>query len=322
MNSTWQTVIAAVVICMLAATGCAGPPAGPRGPEAAVSGEESSGGGSPGGEPGSETPEEPDGEPEPEAPGEPGGDPETPEKPGGGSSGPTEPGGSSSGSDGPPSEPADPSADGTPPEDPPAGGDLPGDWPGPDHVLALVNKTYALPEDYVPEDLVIPDVPFVLAMEEIKHMRAEAARALEDLFAAAGEEGYDLRARSGFRSYNTQKSLFDGYVQRHGREAADRFSARAGHSEHQTGLAMDITSPSVGLELKRSFGDTEEGRWVHENAHRFGFIIRYPRDGEDVTGYVYEPWHLRYVGPRAAKAIYEQDVTLEEYIFSLFDYDG
>lgn len=208
------------------------------------------------------------------------------------------------------------------PPDPPPGETPPGGLPGPDDMLVLVNKTYGLPEDYVPGDLIIPDVPFALAMEEIKHLRSEAARALEDLFAAAAEEGYELYARSGYRSYATQKSLYDGYVRRHGREAADRFSARPGHSEHQTGLAMDITSPSVDLELKRIFGDTEEGRWVAENAHRFGFIIRYPRDREEVTGYTYEPWHLRYVGPGDAAAIFEQGATLEQYTADLYRPEG
>ena len=118
--------------------------------------------------------------------------------------------------------------------------------------------------------------------------------------AAYNEKGYELIARSGYRSYDTQVMLYDRYVKEDGVEAADTYSARPGHSEHQTGLTIDITSDSVHGGLTETFGETDEGKWVAENAHRFGFIIRYPENRVDETGYQYEPWHLRYVGTEAA----------------------
>lgn len=181
-------------------------------------------------------------------------------------------------------------------------------------ILALANKSNYLGEDYVPQDLVTVEVPTVLESEEINQLRQEASDALSDMFAAAEEENITLYARSGYRSYNTQIGLYENYKEAHGEEAADRFSAQPGASEHQTGLAMDVTSESVGLELSEEFGETEEGEWVRENAHEFGFIIRYPEDMEDITGYTYEPWHLRYLGEEVATDVYESGLTYEEYI--------
>ena len=186
--------------------------------------------------------------------------------------------------------------------------------------LILVNKEIALAEDYVPPNLTIPSVRFSQeGRAEIKHLQAAAAQALEELFAAAEEEDIILYAVSGYRSYALQKSVYNRHVQNSGQAYADRISARPGHSEHQTGLAMDITSKSVGFGLKTKFGETPEGQWVAENAHRFGFIIRYPEGKEDLTGYNYEPWHLRYVGKAAAQTIFEQDLILEEYIREYID---
>lgn len=182
-----------------------------------------------------------------------------------------------------------------------------------DSTAVLVNKQRSLPENYKPDDLVIPDVRFSAANEERKHLRKPAADALEDLFAAAEKDGIILYAVSGYRSYNTQTTLFNNYAQQHGREEALRFSAPPGTSEHQTGLAMDVSSENMGFTLDQSFGDTAEGRWIAQHAAEFGFIIRYPQEYEDVTGYMYEPWHLRYVGEDIAKQVTEQKVTLEHY---------
>lgn len=184
----------------------------------------------------------------------------------------------------------------------------------PDSVKALVNKQYALPEDYAPEDLVTVEVPTVLENPEIRQLRKVASDALTDMFAAAEEEGIILHARSGYRSYQTQVQLFNSYVENHGEEAANRYSARPGESEHQTGLAMDVTSESANYQLSEAFGSTPEGIWVEENAHEFGFIIRYPEGTEDITGYQYEPWHLRYFGEELAADIYESGLTYEEYL--------
>ncbi|MFC2947886.1 D-alanyl-D-alanine carboxypeptidase family protein [Virgibacillus sediminis] len=181
--------------------------------------------------------------------------------------------------------------------------------------LALVNKQQALPNDYTPEDLVVPDVRFPFEDDlPKKKMRKPAAEALMNLFQAAEQEDIELFAQSGYRSYERQDSLFTAYANENGEEAANKFSARPGESEHQTGLTMDITSASVNFELTTDFGETKEGKWVEENAAEHGFIIRYPEGKEHITGYQYEPWHLRYVGEKAAKEIMNQGITLEEYL--------
>jgi zinc D-Ala-D-Ala carboxypeptidase len=185
----------------------------------------------------------------------------------------------------------------------------------PENILSLVNKEYYLPADYKPHDLVAPKVPFTFKDENIekRFMRQEAARALEELFAAAKKEGITLIAASGYRSYNRQQTLFEYEVKKSGHEKAIHAVAMAGQSEHQTGLAIDITSPSVNYEITTAFGDTNEGKWVAEHAHEYGFIIRYPKGKEQITGYQYEPWHIRYVGKKAAKVMFEKGLTLEEY---------
>ncbi|QJD83846.1 CapA family protein [Cohnella herbarum] len=178
----------------------------------------------------------------------------------------------------------------------------------------LVNKTHSLGKDEVPPDLVTVDVPTVLDNPEVNQMKEEAAQALKELFGEAEKSGMKLYARSGYRSYRTQVALFQGYMDKHGEEAANRFSAKAGQSEHQTGLVMDITSDSASLQLSEQFGETDEGRWVSENAHKHGFIIRYPKGKEAITGYIYEPWHLRYLGVDLATKVYESGLTFEEYL--------
>ncbi|MFO8068401.1 MAG: M15 family metallopeptidase [Alkalibacterium sp.] len=192
--------------------------------------------------------------------------------------------------------------------------DLEGDILEPASFSVLVNKQYSLPEDYVPENLVTVEVPTVLPNPEIKQMRQVAADALKEMFDAAETSGIILHARSGYRSYQTQVQLFNNYVNSHGEEAANKYSARPGESEHQTGLVMDVTSESVGLQLTEEFGNTEEGTWVSNNAHEFGFIIRYLEGKEDITGYVYEPWHIRYLGPELATDVFESGLSYEEYL--------
>ncbi|MEQ3594236.1 MULTISPECIES: M15 family metallopeptidase [Bacillus] len=181
-------------------------------------------------------------------------------------------------------------------------------------IQAVVNKEYGLPEDYKPEDLVIPNVPFSFSGTlEKSYLRKEAAEALERLFDLAKKEGIQLNAVSGFRSYDYQKNLYANNVKRKGQEHTDRFSAKPGHSEHQTGLTMDVSSKSANNELELTFANTKEGKWLKENAHRAGFIIRYPKGKESITGYAYEPWHIRYVGD-IAESIYKKKLTLEEYM--------
>lgn len=183
----------------------------------------------------------------------------------------------------------------------------------PNDILVIANKERNLPSDYEPSDLVAPDIPFVFKDSPVRFMREVAAKHLEDLFAAGNDAGFKFYGRSGYRSYDIQKSLFDRYVDAKGEEAANKSSARAGQSEHQTGLTMDVTSQIVDLQLTESYGDTPDGMWLAENAHKFGFIIRYPKGKESVTGYQYEPWHIRYVGIDTANKIYDLNITLEEY---------
>ena len=181
-------------------------------------------------------------------------------------------------------------------------------------VLALVNKEHALPSDYLPEDLVVPDVRFPFT-EDVpkKQLRKVAATALENLFKSSEEAGLELFAQSGYRSYERQEAIFNNNIERHGEEHANTYSARPGESEHQTGLVMDVTNQAVNFELTTEFGETEEGIWLKDNAHKYGFIIRYPKDKEDITKYQYEPWHIRYVGKNLAKELHEKEITLEEF---------
>ena len=168
---------------------------------------------------------------------------------------------------------------------------------GPAHVgltyiqgILIVNKTYALPSDYDPG---IDPVAYA---------------ALEEMFAGAYAEGITLWIASGYRSYATQDWLYNNYVAMDGKEAADTYSARPGHSEHQTGLAFDLNY------VADFFATTPEGIWLANNSWKYGFIIRYQKNKEAVTGYKYEPWHVRYVGKDAAKAIYDSGLCLEEYL--------
>jgi len=124
---------------------------------------------------------------------------------------------------------------------------------------------------------------------------------------AANVEDIELRALSAYRSNDYQNNLYENYKARDGQELADKYSARPGHSEHQTGLAIDINSVSV------SFEDSVEYKWLAENAFNFGFILRYPNGKEDETGYMYEPWHYRYVGVNVAKKIHEEGITFDAY---------
>lgn len=175
-----------------------------------------------------------------------------------------------------------------------------------DRLTVLVTKEQPLqPRRYQPPDLVDwRDEPF--------EVRAEVAGQLERLFAAAERDGAGLRLVSGYRSFQTQAEVFDYWRREEGEEVAERRSARPGHSEHQTGLAVDVDGTTGGCYLQECFGETDAGRWVAANAHRFGFVLSYPRGTQERTGYSYEPWHLRYVGPQLAAAMRAHDVALLE----------
>jgi len=183
----------------------------------------------------------------------------------------------------------------------------------PDDIEVIANKEIALPFDYEPADLVTLNVSFA-RVSNYRLMRQVAADALKEMFDEALEEGITLYARTGYRSFEAQEQIFTNFVANHGYDQARRFSAKPGQSEHQTGLAIDITSDSVDHNLSQDFGSTPEGEWVGENAHRFGYVIRYPRDKEEITGYMYEPWHIRYFGVELATELYESGLTYEEYL--------
>ncbi|WP_411842356.1 D-alanyl-D-alanine carboxypeptidase family protein [Salinicoccus sp. HZC-1] len=161
--------------------------------------------------------------------------------------------------------------------------------------ILVVNKEIPLPRDYNPG------------------LQQEVIDAYSRMFADGAGRGLDFVLVSDFRSYDYQAGLYNNYVARDGREEADKFSAKPGHSEHQTGLAIDVGSSDSATTLSVKFGETPEYQWMKDAAHEYGFIIRYLEGKEDITGYQYEPWHLRYVGDEA-EAIYESGLTLEEYL--------
>ncbi|RPF50149.1 D-alanyl-D-alanine carboxypeptidase family protein [Aquisalibacillus elongatus] len=181
----------------------------------------------------------------------------------------------------------------------------------PHAIDVIVNKDRRLPMDFEPKNLVEPNVKNDHSTKKL--MRKEAADALEELFAGAEEAGYELYAQSGYRSIDTQRRIYNNNVNTRGQEWADKYSAVPGHSEHHTGLTMDVTIAALAFNLENSFGNTPEGQWVAEHAHEYGFVIRYPEGKSDITGYSYEPWHLRYFGEEMATDIYESGLTVEEY---------
>lgn len=170
----------------------------------------------------------------------------------------------------------------------------------------IANKTYALPSDYVPTDTKVPLDGVEYSYEGIVNNVWDA---WEELQAAAADEGLNLYISSGYRSYSCQEGLWNNYAARDGQEKADTYSARAGHSEHQTGWCFDLNT------ITDAFADTAEGKWVNENCYKYGFIIRYPKGKSDITGYKYESWHLRYVGTELAAELYNGGdwITMEEY---------
>ena len=158
--------------------------------------------------------------------------------------------------------------------------------------VLIANKSYALPSSYNPGGLLDSFQDAFSVMQS-----------------AAANDGISLSVISGYRSYSRQNTIYNNYVSRDGKAKADTYSARAGHSEHQTGLAADINS------LSQSFKNTKEGQWLNEHCSEYGFIIRYPEGKESITGYIFEPWHIRYVGKELASALYNNGdwITLEEY---------
>ena len=171
----------------------------------------------------------------------------------------------------------------------------------------LVNKYYYLEKNYVPNNLETISTRFALSnMKLVK----EAKEAFEEMASAAKKENLNIIAMSTYRSYDYQVNLYNKYVRTDGKEAADTYSGRPGHSEHQTGLAVDVYNGKVNY---TSFEKTKEFIWMSNNASDYGFILRFPKDKETETGYTYESWHYRYVGKDIAKYIKEHDISFEEY---------
>lgn len=168
------------------------------------------------------------------------------------------------------------------------------------------------PLDFEPPDL----VPVPVAYANEPYLRQVVSDAVVAMFAAFAEEsgGLQMQSQSAYRSYSSQESVYAGWVSSLGQEAADLTSARPGHSEHQTGLAIDVSASPANCSLEQCFADTEQGRWLAANGWRFGFIVRYPADKTPITGFEYEPWHMRYVGPELAAEMHATGIsTLEEF---------
>lgn len=175
--------------------------------------------------------------------------------------------------------------------------------------ILIVNKTYGTPSNYEPDNLV---------KVEKTQMVKEAADKYFELKEAALNEGINLFAMTGYRSVGFQTSIYNGYLKEDTKENVDTYSARPGYSEHHTGLAVDLNS------LEQAWGDTDEGRWLSDNCYKYGFIIRYPKGKENITGYMYEPWHIRYVGEDLAEILYNKGmwISIEELFDIMSIYGG
>lgn len=176
-------------------------------------------------------------------------------------------------------------------------------------LLRIVSPARRIEAEYVPSDLTVPDVP----MYQTQMLRRDAAAALEDMFAAAKADGYDLYLISGYRSYDYQTGLWDYYTDYYGSDYTERMDARPGGSEHQLGLSVDIGTTDDVCRLDTCFGDTGAFAWLQNNSYRYGYIERYPADGESTTGIMYSPWSFRYTGPETAEKLRASGQTMEEY---------
>ncbi|QHU93747.1 D-alanyl-D-alanine carboxypeptidase family protein [Candidatus Saccharibacteria bacterium oral taxon 488] len=178
--------------------------------------------------------------------------------------------------------------------------------------IANKSRAFANPR-YQPSDLRLVSVPTLPGRgQDERSLRAVLMPDLEKLVAAARAAGVTLRVGSGYRSYATQASLFASYARRHGEAEASRFSSRPGHSEHQSGLAVDFAGADQTCWVDDCFERTTAGKWLAAHAHEYGFILRYPKGKESITGYQYEPWHFRYVGRELAGALHQSGLTMEE----------
>lgn len=176
-----------------------------------------------------------------------------------------------------------------------------------DKTYILVNKKYKLEKDYIPKNLENIDNKYALNNMKLVKIAKEK---FEQMAADAKKENLNIVAMSTYRSYEYQETLYNNYAKQDGKEKADTYSAHPGHSEHQTGLSVDVFNLK---EPFTNFENTEEFKWMQKHAHEYGFILRFPKGKENITGYTYEAWHYRYVGIKHAKYIKENNITLEEY---------
>jgi D-alanyl-D-alanine carboxypeptidase len=184
-------------------------------------------------------------------------------------------------------------------------------------LLVLVNKEYKLPSTYVPSDLTKVGEN-VIRRGDNYYLRSILINNLKDLVTQAKSEGIDLSIVSGYRSYQTQANTYQYWVNYNNGcvACADRISARAGHSQHQLGTALDFSSNEVNDALGIKFGDTQASKWLQENAYKYGFVLSFPKGYESITGYSYEPWHYRYIGKENALEMKNSGMILENFLRS------
>lgn len=192
------------------------------------------------------------------------------------------------------------------------GGTISDGLKNPKDSVMLVNKSNRVSEDYIPEDLVIPNIKFLEGTSN-KYIVSEVADALEDMFKAAKKDNVTLIGVSGYRSYDYQDNLYKNKVKTKGKKYADKYVAVAGASEHQLGLAIDLVSSDY-TSIDNGFANSKGFKWLDEHMQDYGFILRYLKGKEEITGYAFEPWHIRYVGVDVAKEIKNRGITLEEYL--------
>ena len=171
----------------------------------------------------------------------------------------------------------------------------------------LVNKYYSLPDKYAPDDIEQMSSAYAYSNNSI---RKDVYEAFKEMSKAAKGDGHTIIVNSSYRSYDEQKEIYDDYRDKNGEEYADKYAARPNFSEHQTGLALDIFSPGYGM---KTFENSEAFKWLQDNSYKYGFILRYPKDKESITGYSYEAWHYRFLGKELAKKVYESGLTFDEY---------
>jgi D-alanyl-D-alanine carboxypeptidase len=181
-------------------------------------------------------------------------------------------------------------------------------------LLVLVDKTYGLSENYAPPDRVYLANYSIPVSASATAGRLVMISDLQRLFADSVGAGIDLKVISAYRSYSLQASIYASYVQQYGEAQANTFSAQPGHSQHQLGTAVDFSTNEIGYELSQNFGNTKAGQWLLANAYKYGFYLSYPLGQDSITGYMYEPWHFRYVGARNALNIQQSGIIMQTYL--------